>query len=170
MYNVERAQRMAAAAARSATVKHVTFDETLARLRDLERADGEGGGREEVEGGRERGEGEEEGEGEAEEDEEEEAVYEEDELEDETDYNLNYFDNGEDYGGDYDDGDGKDMVRASAHLSLRGCRGSNLLEAAIRVENTLVLHVVAAYGGTLGDVGASAISWRRKEIHTSERP
>lgn len=41
---------------------------------------------------------------EKEEDEDEELVYEEDEFEDETDYNQNYFDNGEEYG-DYDDGD-----------------------------------------------------------------
>lgn len=36
------------------------------------------------------------------------AVFEEEDFEDDTDYNLSYFDNGEEYGGgDYDDGDGE---------------------------------------------------------------
>lgn len=85
-------------AARTTAIKQVTFDETLAKLRDLEKADGDGSVEKDARG---------ESEGEEAADEEEEAVYEEEELEDETDYNLNYFDNGEDYGGDYDDGDGK---------------------------------------------------------------
>lgn len=89
-------------AARTTAIKQVTFDETLAKLRDLEKADGDGSVEKDARG---ESEGEE-----AADEEEEEAVYEEEELEDETDYNLNYFDNGEDYGGDYDDGDGKTVL------------------------------------------------------------
>jgi DNA-directed RNA polymerase III subunit RPC7 len=83
VYNAEKAQKMA----KSQVVKQVSFTDTLAKLKDLEGDDGD-----EEEEGAEVEEG------------EDEVVYEEEELEDETDYNVNYFDNGEEYG-DYDDGD-----------------------------------------------------------------
>ena len=51
-------------------------------------------------GGKGEEEGEKEGEGEGEEVEE---VYDEEIEEEDTDYNVTYFDNGEDYGGDEDD-------------------------------------------------------------------
>lgn len=90
IYNVERAQRVAKklGGMSSRTRLGATFDETLAKLRSLEHRDQEEG----------------KATSEGEEDNEDKVVYEEEELEDETDYNLNYFDNGEDYG-DYDDGD-----------------------------------------------------------------
>jgi DNA-directed RNA polymerase III subunit RPC7 len=62
----------------------------LAKLKDLENVDDE---KSEVKEGEDGDDGN-----------EDEVVYEEEELEDETDYNLTYFDNGEEYG-DYDDGD-----------------------------------------------------------------
>jgi len=86
------------------TVKRATFDETLAKLRDFEKRDNTSGSQVNEDENGESADGVD-GEGE-DENENDEAVYEEEELEDETDYNLNYFDNGEDYG-DHDDGDGK---------------------------------------------------------------
>lgn len=102
-YNHEMAQRLHSRL--KTQPKKATFLDTLAQLRELERADGaaENGGGDEGEGGGGGGGGRG-GDEDDEEEDEDEAVYEEEELEDETDYNVSYFDNGED-GGDYDDGD-----------------------------------------------------------------
>lgn len=63
-----------------------SFGDALAKLKDLESKEAtEGTGNEEDE-------------------EDEEVIYEEEEFEDETDYNLSYFDDGDDFG-DRDDGD-----------------------------------------------------------------
>lgn len=102
VYNTSKARRHAS----SAPPLHAfSFTDTLAKVRDLER--GEDGGVEVAAG--EEGAEDEDGDGEKTRDgeEDDEAVFEEEDLEDETDYNLSYFDNGEEYGGaDYDDGDG----------------------------------------------------------------
>lgn len=94
VYSAEKAQRFARLSAHRTQQEQTdqpSFRETLAKLTDLERHD-----HEEAEGGKEDGDDDDDG--------EDEVVYEEEELEDETDYNLTYFDNGEDYG-DHDDGD-----------------------------------------------------------------
>ena len=89
IYNVEKAQKYAAANARKQV--SFSFGDTLAKL---EKLDDEHHPSEEKE---------------EEEDEPQEDFEDEDDLEDDTDYNLSYFDNGEDYGGgDYDDGGGDD--------------------------------------------------------------
>lgn len=103
-------------------VKRATFDETLARLNDLEKRDNRSGAHVNDEDENDENADEED-------EEEDEAVYEEDELEDETDYNLNYFDNGEEYG-DHDDGDGKDIHAfvVSSSYTDRILRWAHLLE------------------------------------------
>jgi len=75
--------------ARSTADRKVTFTDTLARLQELESQ----------EASRPKTDKDDEETANA----DEEEVEEEEELEDDTDYNLNYFDNGEDYG-DYDGG------------------------------------------------------------------
>lgn len=97
VYNVEKAQKLARRCGAPSTKGGggASFDETLAKLRSLEYRDQE----EIVITTDGKGENQD-----NEEDDKDEVLYEEEELEDETDYNLNYFDNGEDYG-DYDDGD-----------------------------------------------------------------
>lgn len=89
IYNHEAALR--AQAQTKAQPQKATFLDTLARLQALEQNDA-------------CAEGEEGDDPKKLHDVEDEPVYEEEELEDETDYNLSYFDNGEEYG-DYDDGD-----------------------------------------------------------------
>ena len=88
VYDPEKAKKWAAAnAANRSSGEGKSFGEALAKLKDLETKEAtEGNATAE------------------EEEEEEEFIYEEDEFEDETDYNLSYFDNGEDFG-DRDDGD-----------------------------------------------------------------
>lgn len=73
-----------------------SFSNALAKLKDAEAAESGDTGKENQE----------EEDDQQQQQEPDEEVYEEEELEDETDYNLSYFDNGEEYG-DYDDGDGE---------------------------------------------------------------
>lgn len=84
VYNPERASK----STKPGGPRQPSFLDTLAKLKDLERQDDEkqppSKGDDEPDA--------------------DQVVYEEEELEDETDYNLTYFDNGDDYG-DYDDGD-----------------------------------------------------------------
>jgi hypothetical protein len=90
VYDQEKAKKWAAANANTRNNGDgKSFGEALAKLKDLE-------SKEATEGNAAAAEEDEE--------EEEEFIYEEDEFEDETDYNLSYFDNGEDFG-DRDDGD-----------------------------------------------------------------
>ncbi len=73
----------------SKSKKHVSINEALSHLDELASKEEEKGDEQDEE---------------ANDAEEEEAFEEDEEFEDETDYAFSYFDNGEDYGGDYDDG------------------------------------------------------------------
>lgn len=86
VYDPEKAKRMASRS--QAVPQQPSFGDALAKLKDLESKESEA-----------KDASDEDGEG------EDEVVYDEEEFEDETDYNLNYFDNGEDYGDYGDDGD-----------------------------------------------------------------
>lgn len=90
--------------------RQVSFTDTLAKLTELERDD--------EHTTTEKGNNPQDGndDDDDEDQDQDEVVYEEEELEDETDYNLNYFDNGEDHG-DYDDGDGN-KIKGSSLLLL----------------------------------------------------
>ncbi|PJF19324.1 hypothetical protein PSACC_00833 [Paramicrosporidium saccamoebae] len=101
VYHPERSQKPSRTQSRSSS-----FLDTLAKLKDLEKADDE-----KLKSQDQDGDTDEDG---------DEVVYEEEELEDETDYNLTYFDNDDEYG-DNDDGDG--IHKYCIHI----CRGACVL-------------------------------------------
>lgn len=114
---MEKAQRLASARTNSVKKTTVSFGETLAKLKDMEKNESTS---------QEGQNGDEDGNEQKSASEDEEAIFEEEELEDETDYSLNYFDNGEDYG-DYDDGDGTTIYNCASSCFLNFCRWSCIL-------------------------------------------